>query len=1461
MAPAVVRPNWSGDIVGGIRVDSPSDLEALLSLHVTQWTPTEVAGWAAAPSEDGGGGVPELYWPLRDNLVGGQALLDLSHHAAAAYLGMADPALQDYFMESIDILREHTSKLNPHDKSARQRWIQEQAQEEDQVGRLAPKASQRTPSKPNSGTSTLMKQGLRKEPAAVRRSGSGRSKGGGSDGAPSVPAAERYAPEHIEASLLDHSRVTGDRDNSANLTLSAGADDSLLMEEIDEGLPCEELSQVTLPALPPAEGTAVFREGGGAHFLSTAHGKEDIDTRQPPGTPTLGLCSPPEDEAVTTPAPSLTPVAEELERQRAGDGWQSGGSQAMGGGDSLWARMILIGEQCSVEGGLGGTWPRAGRTSADASTQTAVAADVEGGQQSLAQGLEVSEGHEERREEEHESEGGDDVVEARGKTTKKTENFPQTGVQPLPHTEAATEAAAAPQKGVAAVEDSCRLASDSQHQGAGTLQLGEQTAKVRKPMDNSYVTSLKWASLQRRQRQRYRRMTALEVPPPSSSRFRECQTKAAAASIGMAAGGKSLGSRAMTCPIQATPPSASRSRGHAAPGLISLGPHLPSVLEPGGVREDPAHGRPNPKTNQCGDLEAQGLQRADWHTTERTGRPKSDTPSHAKTARTNNTSRPPTETRPGTHGANPFHRRDQQQKGGCRSATASKARAVPGTADVAHGKDLWTFETGHPIYRGPHRRWVMNVAWASPRPEWVPPDRERATKGFKTGADVRSKRVGNELHRLAGAGKLQEMKRFIRRPPAGTVLSGMVVGRNAAGQTPLHKAAAAAHLPDTTSGIFEALLATGADVNAKDGFQRTALHLVVQQWFGSNHSYTSAVERLLEAGADPNAADIDGETALHKAVLTYRSSKGFRTLSAILLRRGAGTEVRNSLHGYTPLHLACSRLLPSAVEILILAGADLDAQDAYGNSSLHLVVKYCLEQQRQGRVIVNMLLDWGADSSAKDSVGHTAADLTLLIPLPKLARLFPTEAFSPELVPPPPQRSYIPPVHLDNFPGLGHAAPPAAFDSAGAINPSVMPNLEEEPGTEFATRAYIRTSQLPVLATAPSGAPGQSPARLPPSPSCLGTGALQGRERGPPAEPQKGDEKPAPPRDLPSDELESQREGTVPAAYDKGSDPARPDNPAGQAVDTSAGLLYSSPRAGTAAVEGEEVETAGSTMESPKVKPDEAQDAVAAAAATGDQKEEPLPGEAGLLANEIKGVGSPPGDAAPGAGVVREVDGQSGMRAEAREEHEEGREGSLQGEEGVQPDGNGSSAVQHAGDIGGTLHGSDAPTSTGGSLVPPAADEERGGLLLQDGDGKSDGSFASAGEGGLQDHHSREELLASTPSGSLYGPGESLPSGDLVGLADDVPSSGSLPGELPGGSGGSEFSLEGSQKLDPESVREEAEQDMLAATIGNTALYDVELDVELPDDLPSDLTDGDSDEGGLLRRRPEEAGEEEAEGS
>ncbi|HKQ37252.1 MAG TPA: ankyrin repeat domain-containing protein [Verrucomicrobiae bacterium] len=108
----------------------------------------------------------------------------------------------------------------------------------------------------------------------------------------------------------------------------------------------------------------------------------------------------------------------------------------------------------------------------------------------------------------------------------------------------------------------------------------------------------------------------------------------------------------------------------------------------------------------------------------------------------------------------------------------------------------------------------------------------------------------------------------------------------------------------------KALVETGADVNATNGYGVAALSLACQ------NGDTEIVELLLEHGANPNTALRGGETALMTAARTGKPGP-----VEALLKRGAEVNAKER-HGQTALMWAAADGHTKVVELLLKAGAD-----------------------------------------------------------------------------------------------------------------------------------------------------------------------------------------------------------------------------------------------------------------------------------------------------------------------------------------------------------------------------------------------------------------------------------------------------------------------------------------------------------------------------------------------------------
>ncbi len=189
--------------------------------------------------------------------------------------------------------------------------------------------------------------------------------------------------------------------------------------------------------------------------------------------------------------------------------------------------------------------------------------------------------------------------------------------------------------------------------------------------------------------------------------------------------------------------------------------------------------------------------------------------------------------------------------------------------------------------------------------------------------------------------------------------------RSALGRTPLLAAASR----DGAGEIVEKLLLRHADLEAKD-----VLKGQPGIWSGNGQSTPlidaarardgEALDLLLAMGADIHAVDANGGNALSEAVACSNIEN-----VALLLEHGADFNIRITSQQYTPLMIAAMRNDVEIAEMLIDAGADINAKDAQGSSVL-MWAAYGTELNEPR--LVQRLLDAGAVLSVRNRRNETA---------------------------------------------------------------------------------------------------------------------------------------------------------------------------------------------------------------------------------------------------------------------------------------------------------------------------------------------------------------------------------------------------------------------------------------------------------------------------------------------------------
>jgi len=205
--------------------------------------------------------------------------------------------------------------------------------------------------------------------------------------------------------------------------------------------------------------------------------------------------------------------------------------------------------------------------------------------------------------------------------------------------------------------------------------------------------------------------------------------------------------------------------------------------------------------------------------------------------------------------------------------------------------------------------------------------------------------------------------------------------RDAFERTPLHVAARS-----RSAYALDVLLARGADANARDVHGRTPLHFAARSWTGGGFEdlledlsaengvtgrvvvAVSSIAKLVAAGADVKAADKGGRTPLHEAAAHNRARA-----VPLLLRLGAKVNARDG-SGRTPLALASANGDVETVKALVKAGADPNLADDEGLTPLHLAVSDLCPLYGYGAAVegtAKALLAAGAKVNAMTTDGRT----------------------------------------------------------------------------------------------------------------------------------------------------------------------------------------------------------------------------------------------------------------------------------------------------------------------------------------------------------------------------------------------------------------------------------------------------------------------------------------------------------
>ena len=148
------------------------------------------------------------------------------------------------------------------------------------------------------------------------------------------------------------------------------------------------------------------------------------------------------------------------------------------------------------------------------------------------------------------------------------------------------------------------------------------------------------------------------------------------------------------------------------------------------------------------------------------------------------------------------------------------------------------------------------------------------------------------------------------------------------GYTPLNLAFIAIRDGTNLTEIVMALIDKGADINSRDPYGWTPLH---HAWgMGINMIPNMLlVSTFIDKGSDVNARINNGRTLIHLSLMFDTKRNDLVYYVNYLIKKGADVNVKDNNED-TPLHYAFKTKLSKIAKLLIEAGANINAKNAYG---------------------------------------------------------------------------------------------------------------------------------------------------------------------------------------------------------------------------------------------------------------------------------------------------------------------------------------------------------------------------------------------------------------------------------------------------------------------------------------------------------------------------------------------------
>lgn len=172
--------------------------------------------------------------------------------------------------------------------------------------------------------------------------------------------------------------------------------------------------------------------------------------------------------------------------------------------------------------------------------------------------------------------------------------------------------------------------------------------------------------------------------------------------------------------------------------------------------------------------------------------------------------------------------------------------------------------------------------------------------------------------------------------------------------------------------IVKELIKNGANIEARNKCSCTSLHMA------ATYNCNDIVKILIDNGANIHATDMVGYTSL-----LYIASCGDPEIVHLLIKKGAAINVKSYSGKTTALHRATDYIKKDIVKLLIVNGADVNAQGRDNETPLHIIAKKYKSSQcssnswiKDAISIARMLLENKANKNIVNDENKLAQELT-----------------------------------------------------------------------------------------------------------------------------------------------------------------------------------------------------------------------------------------------------------------------------------------------------------------------------------------------------------------------------------------------------------------------------------------------------------------------------------------------------